>query len=130
MFSLYRKAFAALLVGALGVGANFVPGLGAVDPVIIQAIATVAAAAAVLLAPNKLDGYDVAKLGQIVVETLIRDGRYTETLRRVDEIAGGTVLAGAVRPTPGPPGPPAQANARKSRKPRAAPGGEPVSRAD
>ena len=93
MFSLYRKFFAALLVGALGVAANFVPGLEAIDPIVIHAVSTVGAAAAVLLFANKLDGFNVAELGQVVVETLIRDGRFTETLRRVDEIAGGSVLA-------------------------------------
>lgn len=100
MFSLYRKFFAALIVGALGVAANFVPGLEAIDPIVIHAVSTVAAAAAVLLLANRLDGHNVAELGQIVVETLIRDGRFTETLRRVDELAGGSVLAAASGATP------------------------------
>lgn len=72
-FHLYRKAFAALLVAAIGVAATFIPGIESVlSPTEIQIGAGVLAALAVAVTADKLDGASVVELARLVVDALDR----------------------------------------------------------
>lgn len=66
---LYRKAFAVLLTGFLGVAALFVPGIDAyVGPEVIAVASTFAAAIAAFAVANKMDGFNVNDLAAALLE--------------------------------------------------------------
>lgn len=72
MFALYRKFFAALIAGAVGIAAKHVPGIEAiVSPAVTDVAAVLAASAAAAFVSNKAGGFKVNDLARIALENLI-----------------------------------------------------------
>lgn len=87
-FAAYRKFFAALAVGLLGLAAQFAPGVSDMVPAGAIEVATVfAAAIAVALVENRAGGFNVADLAAIALKHLVENPQPLAAQAAADALA-------------------------------------------